>query len=47
MSANQRGWTDQRVEQFLGNLLRAGVTLAATTASSGASRRTCAAPWGS
>lgn len=24
-----RGWTDERVEQFLGNLLRAGVLLAA------------------
>jgi uncharacterized membrane protein len=25
----QRGWTDQQVEQFLGNLLRIGVLLAA------------------
>jgi uncharacterized membrane protein len=29
MAANGTGWTDERVEQVVGNLLRAGVSLAA------------------
>ena len=29
MPANGSAWTDQRLEQLLGNLLRAGVCLAA------------------
>src|SRR5437667_10415956 len=35
MAANDIGWTDERVEQWLGNLLRAGVTLAAVVVLAG------------
>lgn len=35
MAEPQRGWSDQRVEQFLGNLLRVGVLLAATVVLAG------------
>src|SRR3954447_8696522 len=31
MSSTRGGWTDRQVDQFLGNLLRAGVMLAAVT----------------
>jgi uncharacterized membrane protein len=35
MDQPQHGWTDQQVEQFVGNLLRAGVILAAVVVLAG------------
>ena len=35
MTDSQRGWTDTKVEQFVGNLLRAGVLLAAAVVAAG------------
>ncbi len=35
MDASHRGWTDERVEQLLGNLLRAGVLAAAVVVLTG------------
>ncbi len=35
MFPTRSGWTDQQVDQFLGNLLRAGVMLAAVTVLAG------------
>jgi uncharacterized membrane protein len=35
MANPKRGWTDERVQQFLGNLLRAGVVLAAVVVLAG------------